>query len=834
MGALLILATHPATAGTLELGSTVTATTPDILAYNLGHFHPGGNTIDWLRYSGVNGARIFISPKEIEPTDDLPGIGDGVTDQPSFLARRNALRTDPLSRTYIDWPDFEDRYENNLLGSSDSGNRIRLNFALGQLREKNIAILAQITASESALPIQNEQDWAGKWELWQHYYAQAFHLGRHFDVERYQMYNEPDHPNANGLTPANWLMRLRLVSDAIQSALADLNLLYQKNLSPLIYAPVNAGNAYTDWALPAINSRHTNFLGQTDPDYLVMHRYDYHQYNSSPSRFGSNLNTLRSNLTRDMAPETRFPMSISEFNVHTNGTFQGMPATLDTPSKYSRLGAITVHLIENFQKELYCFKYSQTTDPTAPYGVKKNGMHYVQNGTAPYHTGGATAAAEVWRLSNKAHAPGGQQLSYTRDSDGSIDDLHLRATSQPNTGNYHLFSANDTDSPIPLTLDTSSWNLPSNTPFILEEVSTQSLGTARLKGTLSTLTTTLTQPAHSVWLFTIPQSPLQPPLLISTTADSTVIDGTNSLTNYANSQTLTARNHPTSANQRAVAFTKFDLPVIYPPDIQLATLHLQTQTTSSSANPIQAHLYGLENDTWSSNTLTWKNAPNLLKNTDPGTLISNRVITGQGDTLSILAQLLATQTTPSPQTIDVTTFLQNQPDGAASFLISQDPRWDTALPDLTPGDPQEAGLQITSSKGATPSNPGPQLTLHLLPDRDQDGLSDQAEITHFLTDPDQADSDQDGQNDGHEIFAETNPNDPQSHFKIDSLQSLSQNQIQLHWQTIPHRTYSVQISSTLHPQNWTTIHTTPGTGTPTSFTVPAAPPSGFYRIQISY
>ena len=71
------------------------------------------------------------------------------------------------------------------------------------------------------------------------------------------MFNELNHPNANGLTAANWLMRLPPCSDPIQSALADVNTRYGKTLTPLIYAPVNSGgdSAYTGWGDLAVANR---------------------------------------------------------------------------------------------------------------------------------------------------------------------------------------------------------------------------------------------------------------------------------------------------------------------------------------------------------------------------------------------------------------------------------------------------------------------------------------------------------------------------------------------------------------------------------------------------
>ncbi len=147
--------------------------TPDILAYNAAHFYPGGNTTEWWRYSRVNGARVFLSPSTIEATDDIVGRGDGVTNQAGFLARKTALRADPLNTSYINWPYLTNRYQNTTLTGS---NKIRVNHAFREMRSLGIQILANITADQDFLTITNSADWAGKWELWQHYYAQAFYL----------------------------------------------------------------------------------------------------------------------------------------------------------------------------------------------------------------------------------------------------------------------------------------------------------------------------------------------------------------------------------------------------------------------------------------------------------------------------------------------------------------------------------------------------------------------------------------------------------------------------------------------------------------------------------
>ena len=257
-------------AATVTVRTDVLGSTPGLLAYNSGHFVPGSNTRDWWRYAGVSGARVFLTASLIEATDDIPGTGDGVTDQAGFLSRRAALRADPLNPSYINWAYLTNRYR---LTHQHGSNILEPYYTCASLRQLGIKILISIEASRTTFPIASAGDWPGKWELWQHYYFQAFYLGREFDVERFQMWNEPD--LSGGPAVADYLERLKLASDAIQCALADVNQRYGKSLVVRIVAPVTAGNAssdYTGWGYPIITNLHINFLGQSDAGFSLIHQ----------------------------------------------------------------------------------------------------------------------------------------------------------------------------------------------------------------------------------------------------------------------------------------------------------------------------------------------------------------------------------------------------------------------------------------------------------------------------------------------------------------------------------------------------------------------------------
>ncbi len=738
-------------AGTLTVRDVNLGPTPNLLAYNAGHFHPGSNTKEWWRYAGVSGARVFLTATLIEPEDDIPGRGDGVTNQTSFLARRAALRADPLNPAFIHWPSFTNRY-NRI--AKHGANRLQPNLIFSELRKLGVQIEVNLTAGLGAFVIINAADWAGKWELWQHYYAQAFYLGRHFDVQRFQMFNEPDHSSAGGLTQAQYLERLQLSSDAIQCALADVNALDGRSLTPTVLAPVITTPSYNSWGQQVVDHRHVNFLGQTDPQFWLLHQYDYHQYNATPASFGSGLASLRRALAEAMAPEAPFPVSVSEFNVHTAAVFDTMPETLDDPAKYARFGAIVAHLVGNGAHELYAFKFSQTQGGANDvYPVRKNGLHYVDNDAAPYNIGGITRAGEVWRLFNKGFAPGRLRQDLVATAD--LGHLALLASHDPQTGYYYVFSANHSSAATPLTLDVSALNLPDNNRVLIEEVSETHYGTvAHYTRVLSGRVTTFVQPANSVWLATLPAKPQQfsspgvPTFTLAAAEDATVKDGVNRTNNYGAETNLVIRNDPANTADRSVALLKFRLPTIYLPDVQLAVLTVSGATRQTNV-PVQAHVYGLTNNAWSQTNVTWATAPNLGSGVPAGNRIAHQFVRGLGDSAFLQGQLVFSSTNFAGQQIDVTRFIRHRPTYEASFLVAQDPRWNVALPSLAVGDTQPDGLRLLASEAGAD---GPRLLLVRLRDSDGDGLSDEAELNIFGTDPHNADTDGDGISDGEEVL----------------------------------------------------------------------------------
>lgn len=740
----------PAATGAVVSPKTdVLGEVPEVLGCNAGHLYPGGNTIDWWRYSGANGARVFISPSDIEPSDDLAPHGDGVADEAGFMARRAALRADPLNQKFIQWSVFEANFANRDLHPV---NHIKTDEALTQLRQAGIATCAQITAGAGRFPLAGPQDWPGLWELWQHYYAQAFHLARRHEVRRFQIYNEPD---AVPVPEADFLLRLRVGSDAIQCAVADVNARYGGNLVAQVHAPVNAGSASSDFTGglggAAVAARHHDVRGVAAPPYTNVHIYDYHQYDGSPGAYASSLAGLHGLLDTAMAPQPRLPTCISEFNVHTASNFDGMAETLDSPVKYARLGAILTRLAAGGIREMHLFKFSQTLRGGGNYPVAKNALHYTDNANAPYAIGGITQAGEVWRLFNKASAAGGLRLAVNKDAEAAA--LEVQATWHPQRDVRHLYCVNNTSQPLPLTLDFGAWPVVAGAPVRIEEVGEACRGavaawtrldaTRRVEGLIG---------PYTVWLVTLPASGVCQEDVIAAAADATVRDGTRAAENSGTATVLEVRNDPAAPSPRSAALLRFDLPPIHPPDVIAVTLAAELST--SAAASCQAHVHGLDEDGWEESTVTWGSAPNLRQNLAAGSQIRHAVTLGGGTSAHFQGQWQANPGPAATARLDVTGFFRAQSDRKLSFLVVQDPRWDVALPSLEPGDIQPGGLRIASREASASAMEPPRLHVVRKTDTDRDGISDEAETREFGTSPLRADTDGDGVSDGVEILVD--------------------------------------------------------------------------------
>ena len=695
-------------ASTLTVQANILGSTPQITGYNSGHFYPGSNTRDWWRYSGVTGARVFWLSSAIEPVNIITNAAKlvGVSNQASFLICRAAMHTNQFNPNYINWSVITNNFNTN------NGNPLVHLFvapALAYLQGLGVQVCAQFSASPNWMPIADTNDWAGMWGLWHHYYAEAFYLGRYFDVQSYQMYNEPN--LATNLTLTNYLLRLQLATDAISNALSDVDLLYGKSLMPILHAPVVSSgvDTFSSWGELVVTNLTNNFFAPADTNYWLFKKYDYHEYGDgrTAEQFGTDLATLNANLQTAMTPETPLPVAISEFNNYTEGNFDLITNTLDMPNEYTYLGATAANLMANNINELYCFMFSQVANISGNYPVLKNALHYVDNTNEPYNIGGITKAGEVYRLFNKAFATGRTRLEVTPS--GAATNLVAQASYNPVTQHYYLYSVNNSASAVSMNLDLSALNIPTGNHVLLEEVSETNYGTGSLWTNLpANVFIPTMQNSNTVWLLTASGCPEQAEQVITALDNAEVCDGTNSAVNYGFATTMTVRNNPANTAKRSAALMKFHLPVTNLNNLDFALLSINAACATSNYLA-QAHVYFLNSTNWSQSTVTWSSAPNLKQNTPAGSNIINSVIQGVGTNASIVGQIVVTTTNVSEKLIDLTGFLRSQTNLDFSILVVQDPRWDVALPAMTMGDIQPDGVNITTTEGGA----GPSLRLVL-------------------------------------------------------------------------------------------------------------------------
>lgn len=688
-------------------------TTPRLLGYNLAHFLEGTNAADRFRFSGVNAARIFIGAADIEPTDDLPPVGDGVGDEAGFFARRSLLRanaasaTEPLNTGYVKWSRFSANYDNTQFGN----NRLKPGFALGNLRDRGLSLLVNISASPSRFPLTGDADWAGKWELWQHYYAQAFLLSRDYGVPNFSMFNEPN--NFDGLTVEDWLVRYRFCSDAIQSAVADMNSRYGRAVVPRVYAPNTANGAekYDPWGSAAVQNRHLRLDGTLSAEWMNLRVYNYQKYTHRAfaadgfSGFIEDYDSLRASIDGDMPGEPRLPMALTEFNVRTGALYDTTVDTQDSPGDFTALGMNCVALTERGIAELYLFKFGQTASDSF-YGVAKNGTHYVEN-SGSYSYGGPTKAADVYRLFVKMAAGAKPRLDLARSA-GAMPGFNAGvwslATVDPETGDYAVFIVNRDATALPLTLDFSALPVAPGNPVYVQEVSaTAAGGGVRLENLVGGILPEAQMPAQSVWLATVSAAPVSR-ISAAATADTELADGSGKNTPGGSVNSLTARADGT-VNGRRATLIRIPVPAGNSPNIRSVILEIEAAATAGGV-PVLAQVYGIEDSSWIESTATWAGMTGTLKQgVAAGNLIKNNVVvTGGGP--QILGEILVDSANSSVRRLDVTAFAKSRTDGMASFLIVQDHRWDVAQPELTAGDTQPAGLAISSRESGAA---GPRL-----------------------------------------------------------------------------------------------------------------------------
>lgn len=701
--------------------------TPAYIGYNMGHYLPGSNTSAWVDYSGANAYRVWASPGDYEPTGDW---GSGINNLEDFDARKNAISANPEGNGFIKWGSANvpaDSYNYQFQNSTQAGrNKVRLNYILSELHDRDITPIMQITRAPKSTNGDGNISWADKFEQWQHFYAMAYHAAKNYDVERYQMYNEPDQISTSlKRTPEDWLVGMKLASDAVRTAIADVNRDFGTSLVADVSGPTTKDGAttYNTYGKPAVTSNRTDFAGRP-VGYDIFNTYDLHRYNNDGPAYAQDIRDIRSKTAADNASGA-MPVTFTEFNRLNSSSYANSSETPDSPTMFSELATIFQNTISENVKGLYVFKFSQTEwEVNGGVEPQKTGLHYVNN-TANYDITGQTRSAAVVRLAAKGFK--GERPRLNNSVGSGLTSYTATTSFDAGSNNYYMMGVNRESASHAVTFDLSAWDVQPGSVVSIEEVSSAHNGeVVRMITVPENRRIVLTQPTKSVWLLTAPQGAPQTHLTLAPTDDARVRNSSIAgsgyrVTNYGDSPT--ARVGRTDAGSDSTRFdyatyVKFGLGGHDADDISRAIFQISGNTLGEGAGAatpgsILFHVYALANDNWNEETITWENAPNLDNN--------DAKMIGVGDALgSELAPAFPVgQLTFDPTLgewgIDLAELLQAHPelltDNALSLALVREQRFAGDV-DAT----QTLVELFTKEFTATDPTDGPKLNLFLVPE----------------------------------------------------------------------------------------------------------------------
>ena len=536
----------------VTIQNKVVGRTPLIIGINTGEMPKDSAFPEWIRALGVNGARLRlnVTPQEGDPKK--------ISTFSQFESGTRKLRGSAKQETPKLW-----QHPSKLDAAP-----------LHALRQDGIELLATITCPFAFKLLQpdGKTNWANAWKYWEAYYAESYQLAVQHQVRRYQLFNEPNHKESTKLTQEEYSARMAIGCDAIQAALADAGRDSGTKLGPLISAPCTAGinvfqktgkpEARDDkigWGELSMRDRHLRVDGKNDSTYGQFQQYAVQHYSANPVSWLEQLEKLFG-MVRQANGGRVFPVIMSEFNIHTARDFATKETTLDSPEEFSDVGSMGIAIAASGLEELYFFRLTLSKNLDGE-GVKKNGIHHVnENGSVP-EIAGTTRAAEVIRLAT-ATLRNGREVLEVKAPNG------LRATATRQNGDLHILLARTNATTRP-DVELALPNPPSGSLLTWEIVTADSFGTTEILD--GTLPVRVSLPSTAVGLLSLrPFGAAKPTTLQATSSFST--DSTRLATGGTNLAHTLFQFPPPSASAPCSAF-----------------LHLRGK--SSATRPIPIHVY---------------------------------------------------------------------------------------------------------------------------------------------------------------------------------------------------------------------------------------------------
>jgi hypothetical protein len=678
---------------------------PDTIGFNFNDFLEGSNHEDFYKYSRVKNYRIFCKYAQYtsiiqeDPT---------ITTYSAFTSKRNLVRNEANTendfienKTLNKWADFKTSF---LDTTQSDGNAFKPGYIFSRFKNLGFKVLLEADCVDSRFPLTSingsyDNDWVGRFKIWHNYYILAYYLAYFYDISKFAFYNEPN----RFMYSDEFLTRFITASDAVQTAISDVNDRFNKTLQVKIYAPVSAGgyNKYKgtysskqDFGQVVIQNRHKKIDGTFDSNWLNFHLYAFNKYTTNQYDVGSasgyyqDFYTTTSYINSDIPSNEYKPgLALTEFNVRiTRYGDSNSNADPNDAIDYSSIAASLILFTKIGFKEIYLFKFCMSDSADGRnIPVDKTGNYYLElaDPSNLKRIGGATSMAEVYRLYNKACNNDKNTVWYSDNMPLVISETLFNLVTKNSDGDIFIFLSNKSTNSTSIKFDLSSFGDIDERHYTIEKVTTKYNAQIESQNRIKAKKLVLDNiEPQSVMLITIYNTKNTQQNIYAIT-DSNLRDGTgnNNQLGY-DKQELIVRSDGTQAN-RQVALFKFRLGSVNLNSLKNGILKL-TASTISSNNLTQAHVYAVS-QYWINKTnlegvdkgvYYYNYYPTLRRNVGDGSGIPFNPIEVDHAHVKLLGQLQVNSNQFDAQYLDITDHLKSLKKGEeASFLIVQEHRW---------------------------------------------------------------------------------------------------------------------------------------------------------------
>lgn len=346
-----------------EVGRTM-----QYVGYNQGYIMPGGNAPAWLEYADVNAVRIwadgetYVNEKWIDHTK--------VGSAEEFEKLKAELMANPESEKFIQWSKVEAQADKPVR----STNTMVFNYALDQMKAIGADVLIQSGFGKKRY----DTSWDNKWAIWQQFYGLAFYTAKRGDVSMFAMKNEPNHRHSGPMPLDIYIELMKVASDAVHCAVADVNRLYGKSLDCRFVGPVTAGTNTNWWAAVAA-SEGTDYLGRPMTDRENVQLFSTHSYNIPAVGYKGKVESIDKILRANHPQGKTKPIIFTEIGRWMNAYLIDKYETMDSPSLFVEWAGTYTQNMLGGGYGMWAFKFANTASSTYPQGIK-SGHHYTWKG----------------------------------------------------------------------------------------------------------------------------------------------------------------------------------------------------------------------------------------------------------------------------------------------------------------------------------------------------------------------------------------------------------------------------------------------------------------------